>query len=228
MLDSERIGSRVCDFSCFTEPLLCADLAEADRFWGRSLQHTLLCSVRPFSQPNMLAKSTSQTAASMSAPDASSGFSLFNVQANRKIYNEFVTQHERDRHYIEQLQSLLREHGIDFPEVATPRRKPELVGRQESNGLLADASLAALEKVLSRVKDHGFHFEIKVQYRNLTFWNTVPEARIPTVGSTIRSILTCGAGPKRRVNILNDLTGRILPGQMTLLMGPPGCGERSA
>eukprot|EP01034_Spumella_vulgaris_P031175 gene31175-38522_t len=32
-------------------------------------------------------------------------------------------------------------------------------------------------------------------------------------------------GKKRRVDIVKDLTGRILPKRMTLVMGPPGCGK---
>jgi ABC-type multidrug transport system ATPase subunit len=54
----------------------------------------------------------------------------------------------------------------------------------------------------------------------------MPEKKIPTVGLAFRSMIM-GSGEKHRVNIINDLTGRILPKRMTLVMGPPGCGERS-
>lgn len=55
----------------------------------------------------------------------------------------------------------------------------------------------------------------------------VPKTKIPTVGSTIRDILLFGQGPKQRVDILKNLTGRIATRKMTLLMGPPGCGKSS-
>lgn len=56
----------------------------------------------------------------------------------------------------------------------------------------------------------------------------VPKTRIPTVGSTFRDLLLCGTGPKQRIDILKNLTGRIATGKMTLVMGPPGCGEISS
>eukprot|EP01034_Spumella_vulgaris_P038653 gene38653-47739_t len=34
-----------------------------------------------------------------------------------------------------------------------------------------------------------------------------------------------GKGKLHRVDILSDLTGRILPKRMTLVVGPPGCGK---
>ncbi|KAJ1423367.1 P-loop containing nucleoside triphosphate hydrolase protein, partial [Ochromonadaceae sp. CCMP2298] len=63
-----------------------------------------------------------------------------------------------------------------------------------------------------------------VQFRDLTYWTSAPEKRIPTVGSTLKKMLL-GAGPKHRVDILKGLTGRLQPCTMTLLMGPPGCGK---
>eukprot|EP01034_Spumella_vulgaris_P003714 gene3714-4760_t len=52
----------------------------------------------------------------------------------------------------------------------------------------------------------------------------VPKKKIPTVGSSFVSMIA-GSGKKSRVNIIHDLTGRILPKRMTLVMGPPGCGK---
>jgi hypothetical protein len=89
---------------------------------------------------------------------------------------------------------------------------------------MPDGSLNSLMKSVTSIKEHNQMHEIYVQYRNLTFWNMVANRKIPTVGSTIRNIVF-GSGPKRRVDIIKDLTGRILPKTMTLLMGPPGCGE---
>jgi ABC-type multidrug transport system ATPase subunit len=52
----------------------------------------------------------------------------------------------------------------------------------------------------------------------------VAKKAIPTVGTALKNFLL-GSGPKERVDILKDLTGRIMPKTMTLLMGPPGCGK---
>lgn len=52
----------------------------------------------------------------------------------------------------------------------------------------------------------------------------VPKTHIPTVGSTIKDLLLCGTSPTQRIDILTNLTGRIAPKKMTLVMGPPGSG----
>ena len=49
--------------------------------------------------------------------------SVFNVKANRKIQREFVAQHEKDRAYIAELENLLRDKGVELPEVISDMRK---------------------------------------------------------------------------------------------------------
>jgi hypothetical protein len=95
----------------------------------------------------------------------------------------------------------------------------EVLDKEESC-IMKDGSLDSLIKSVERYADHGQSFEIQVQFRGLTFWNMVPKKTIVTVGNTFT-----GSGEKFRANIINDLTGRILPKRMTLVMGPPGCGE---
>lgn len=167
----------------------------------------------------------SSTIFGMSAevPAPPAGFSVFNVQANRRIYQEFVSQHDRDRSYILELEKLLREHAIAIPAEIVPKIEPK-ASPVRSDALMPDGSLSALEKSVERLKGYSHHYEINVQYKDLTFWNSVPEPTIPTVGSSIKGLF-CGSGPKRRVDIFKNLTGRILPKTMTLLMGPPGCGR---
>ena len=152
--------------------------------------------------------------------------SVFNIKANRKIQREFVAQHEKDRAYIAELENLLREKNIDLPDVISDMKKH--LDEKETTvkhvaGLMADGSLDALAKSVDLITQHTHHYEIQVQYRNLTFWNNLPKKEIPTVWSSVRKMLV-GGGKKHRVNIINDLTGRILPKRMTLVMGPPGCG----
>lgn len=154
------------------------------------------------------------------------GFSVFNVQTNRRIYKEFIDQHERDQAYIAELERLLKDLNVQIPEkiVQTKRIIAHTTSEGADSGLMKDGSLAALAKSIDRIKEHTHAYEINVQYKNLTFWNALPPKTIPTVGSALRSMVF-GSGPKKRVEIFKDLTGRILPQKMTLLMGPPGCGE---
>jgi hypothetical protein len=42
-------------------------------------------------------------------------FSVFNVQANRKVFRDFVDQRDIDMRYIEELESLLKNHNIQAP-----------------------------------------------------------------------------------------------------------------
>jgi hypothetical protein len=159
---------------------------------------------------------------SIELPPPPVGFSVFNVKTNRRIYQEFVSQHERDRAYIHELEKLLREHAVAIPAEIVPKVETK-ASPTRSDGLMVDGSLSALQMSINRLKEYSNQFDINVQYKDLTFWNSVPETRISTVGSSIKSLF-CGSGPKRRVDIFKNLTGRILPKTMTLVMGPPGSG----
>ena len=153
--------------------------------------------------------------------------SLFNVKANRKVQKEFIAQHELDKAYIHELENLLQLKGVEIPEEIHEMKK-QIQNKQHVvhrvGALMADGSLEALAKSVELITEHTHHYEIQVQYRNLTFWNNLPELTIPTVGSSLKSMFV-GGGKKRRMDIINDLTGRILPKRMTLVMGPPGCGK---
>ena len=160
-------------------------------------------------------------------PQTAAKMTVFNVKANRKIQKEFIAQHEKDRAYIAELEKMLLENGLELPELVldmkkTLNEKDATVHAVER--LMADGSIDALTKSLKLIVGHTHQYEIAVQYRNLTFWNNLPKLAIPTVWSSVRSIFL-GSGKKHRVNIINDLTGRILPKRMTLVMGPPGCGK---
>jgi hypothetical protein len=155
-------------------------------------------------------------------------FKVFNVKANKKIHQEFVSQQAQYRTYIAELENILREKNIEIPEFVHGFKKQieqNLATRgRKASGLMSDGSLAALTKSVEKFEEHAHRYEIQVQYRNLTFWSMVAPNKIPTVGSQFLSMFL-GSGKKHRVNIINDLTGRILPKRMTLVMGPPGCGE---
>lgn len=146
------------------------------------------------------------------------------MKANKKIHKTLIEQHKRDAAYIAVLESILKEKEIEIPQL-TDEVKKEVHGRDRAltDGLMPDGSLTALSKAIERSREHADQYEINVQYRNLSFWSEVPKKSIPTVGSTFRSMFT-GGGKKQRVDIIKDLTGKILPKRMTLVMGPPGCG----
>lgn len=151
-------------------------------------------------------------------------FSVFNMQANRKIYKEFVGQIERDKLYIAELERMLGEAGIEIaPEVQAKLDPPQKTFHQVGR-LMEDGSLNALAASLQVIREQYKTHEVSVQFRDLTYWNMVPKKVIPTVGTALRTFLF-GSGPKQRVDIIKQLTGRIMPKTMTLLMGPPGCGE---
>lgn len=153
------------------------------------------------------------------------GFSVFNLKANRRVFNDFINQHQRDRYYITQLENLLHSNGIDIPEEMSVLSRIEQTAApgNASNSVMEDGSLSSLAKSISLIKEQLHTHEIYTQFRGVHFWNMVPETKIPTVGSTLSNMFF-GSGQKHRVDILKDLTGRILPNRMTLVMGPPGCG----
>ncbi len=153
-------------------------------------------------------------------------FSVLNTKANRKIYKEFADQIERDKVCIDELKRILKENGIEVPaEVFENQAHPKKVLHHQhiAERIMEDGSLNALATSLAVIREQYKMHEVSVQYRNLTFWNNVPKKSIPTVGSAVKNLLF-GGGPKERVDIVKDLTGRIMPKTMTLLMGPPGCG----
>ncbi len=151
-----------------------------------------------------------------------------NGKAHKKVHKMSIDEKERDREYIAGLEKLLREKGVEIPNDLIELRDSTAESREQSrlkNHVMEDGRLETLTKVIEKQVEHTRRYEIQVQYRHLTFWNELAEKGIPTVGSNLRSLFMMGGGKKRRVNIVKDLTGRILPKRMTLVMGPPGCGE---
>jgi hypothetical protein len=153
-------------------------------------------------------------------------FSMFNRKCDQEVQRKMTEQHEADQQCIAELVKLLNSNNIEIPKSIFEKKNvsvPAAVAKPAEHGLMEDGSFTAMKKTVASIQDFVHKAEINVQYRNLTFWNSVPETKIPTVGSTFRSLLL-GSGPKHRVNILNDLSGQIKPNTMTLVMGPPGCG----
>jgi ABC-type multidrug transport system ATPase subunit len=56
--------------------------------------------------------------------------------------------------------------------------------------------------------------------------NVPKERKIASVSSVLMNLLCIfNPSPKEELHILSNLTGRILPRKMTLLIGPPGSGK---
>lgn len=72
------------------------------------------------------------------------------------------------------------------------------------------------------MKKHVHFHPVSIVYQNLNFYTMVPEKKIVTVGSAILNMFRCGSGPKHRVDILKNISGRIQKAKLTLVMGPPG------
>ncbi len=142
------------------------------------------------------------------------------MNENNHVNHESVAQDDPDL-----LQSIeLGVKSVEIPGAAHVVQARAVTPQQLSDsGLMEDGSLDSLTRSIKHTTEHVHRHEIHVQYRNLTFWNMVSEKKIATVGSVVLGLFGVG-GKTHRVNIINDLTGRILPKRMTLVMGPPGCG----
>ena len=70
-------------------------------------------------------------------------------------------------------------------------------------------------------------FTLSLRYSDLSVWMTVPEAYISTVWTSFRdTFLRCFCPAKKsRFNLIQNITGNIRAGTMTLVVGPPGSGK---
>lgn len=164
-------------------------------------------------------------------------FSLFNVQYNRKIQQSLLSQIEKDKHYIEELEKLLNAHEIVIPNDIIDDFKHPISSSPKTNAndekfvILKsdygiDGSLDSLQKHLKLVQTYIRRFPLYVQFKDLSYWNLIPDKQIVTVGTAVKEIFF-GSGKKHRFNVLHELTGRIAPAKITLLMGPPSSGKTS-
>ncbi|CAI9101372.1 OLC1v1038678C1 [Oldenlandia corymbosa var. corymbosa] len=98
-------------------------------------------------------------------------------------------------------------------------------------------NLKLLRKIRKRIDNTGIELPtVEVRYNNLSVeveCEVVYGKPLPTLWNTFTSILRNIArvsgfkGSKSNVCIINDVSGVIKPGRLTLLLGPPGCGKTS-
>ncbi|XP_038702837.1 pleiotropic drug resistance protein 3-like isoform X2 [Tripterygium wilfordii] len=96
-------------------------------------------------------------------------------------------------------------------------------------------NLQLLQKIRSRIDKVDVKLPtVEVRYKNLCVeakCEVVHGKPLPTLWNSLKSLLSNIArltGSKSReakIEIINDVSGVIKPGRMTLLLGPPGCGK---
>ncbi|XP_059437806.1 pleiotropic drug resistance protein 3-like [Corylus avellana] len=98
-------------------------------------------------------------------------------------------------------------------------------------------NLRLLRKIRNRIDKVGVKLPaVEVRYKNLRVeaeCEVVHGKPLPTLWNTVKSMLSdCAKLPgsksrQAKINIINDVSGIIKPGRVTLLLGPPGCGKTS-
>ncbi|XP_009765624.1 pleiotropic drug resistance protein 3 [Nicotiana sylvestris] len=98
-------------------------------------------------------------------------------------------------------------------------------------------NLQLLHKIRKRIDKVGVELPtVEVRYKNLTIeaeCELVHGKPLPTLWNSLKSITMNLArlpglqSELAKIKILNDVSGVIKPGRMTLLLGPPGCGKTS-
>ncbi|XP_038903616.1 pleiotropic drug resistance protein 3-like isoform X2 [Benincasa hispida] len=96
-------------------------------------------------------------------------------------------------------------------------------------------NLKLLRKVRERIHKVGVKFpSVEVKYKNVNIeakCEVVRGKALPTLWNSLRTklfdiIKFCGAKSREaKINIIEDVSGVIKPGRLTLLLGPPGCGK---
>ncbi len=154
--------------------------------------------------------------------------SLFSAQSFQKIETNLTKQVvERDQ-YIAVLEEALHEQGIEIPEAHIDRN---LYAKEEriKNGLLQQGTAEEIQILINNQKQYLRDNDFPVEFYDLTMSTEVPvEREIFSVSTVLYNIFLPWKAfnkPKREIHIISNLTGRILPRKMTLLIGPPGSGK---
>lgn len=148
---------------------------------------------------------------------------LSSLKAHEKAKQDFIDLQNENLSYVELLEALLIQNHIELPRKPSKILEPK-ISSEEGIGQIKDSSREEILAVLKKFKMLHKPFHVNIDFKNLTLWTNQSKPSIPTVGTAFKHMI-CGSGPKERVNLLTNLTGRIAPYKMTLLLGPPGCGR---
>ena len=152
--------------------------------------------------------------------------SSFSAASHLKIEDELAKQLKSKDEYIAKLHELLKEHRIDLPEESVAQLGSALYYHRPHE--IKDGSEEEMRKVLEKIMQLERPSSLTLEYTHLSYKVYVPQQReIETVGSALQSMLFFWKNfePKKEIAILNNVTGRIKPRKMTLLIGPPGSGK---
>lgn len=148
----------------------------------------------------------------------------YSTVANQKVQADLTRRCITNENYIKKLESILKEHGIELPEDhPIYSMDPKLA----VHSLLKEGTAEELEGLTEKTKGLLRSMDVSIEFHNLTYSTEVPKERqIQSVSSTIASmVFFWKTVEKNRLDILANVSGRILPRRMTLLIGPPGSGK---
>ena len=122
-------------------------------------------------------------------------FSRFNMRANRKVFNDLLTQLQESKKDVEHLKLMLKEHSIHI----IPREVISNSKIGELRVVVENTSAEFLEEFLEERKTLIGSNPVRIEYRDLTYWTKLPKKnKIETVGSTLHDIIF-GVGEKSKV-----------------------------
>lgn len=96
---------------------------------------------------------------------------------------------------------------------------------KRSPARIVDGGEAEFQAMLRHLKELVRPMHVTVKFKGVNLYNYAAEPTIPSVGGALLGLAGLGGGEKRRVDILKDVSGRLAPFKMTLLLGPPGSGR---
>ncbi len=152
--------------------------------------------------------------------------SLFNFLSQQKVEAELTKQMANKDRYIELLEQVLRDNGLELPvdEDLKTEKLASIV-----NNLLQQGTAEEIQILINNQKHLLRDNDFPVEFYDLTMSTEVPvEREIFSVSTVLYNIFLPWKAfnkPKREIHIISNLTGRILPRKMTLLIGPPGSGK---
>eukprot|EP01031_Cornospumella_fuschlensis_P039582 gene39582-48189_t len=158
---------------------------------------------------------------------ASHTLPLFCTISYQKIESDLRQKCLEKDLYIRQLQEFLVSHGLDVPPASNPMTRLADYKQASNFSTVKEGNIEELEEILEHQKKLVRTQDLSVEFHNLTVSTNVNiDGGITTVASVIYGMFSSLFAPHiKKVDVVSNLTGRILPRKLTLLMGPPGSGK---
>ncbi|RYH29128.1 hypothetical protein EON65_09585 [archaeon] len=158
---------------------------------------------------------------------SSASHPLFCTLSYQKIESDLRQKCLEKDIYIRQLQEFLVEHGLDVPPATNPMTRLADYKQASNYSTVKEGNIEELQEILEHQKKLVRTQDLSIEFHNLSVSTTVNfNSGITSVASVIYDmfsfLLTSNV---KKVDIVSNLTGRILPRKLTLLMGPPGSGK---